>query len=140
MTDGAVVAELTAMARESKKLPFSEYRDILSAEAIRYLQYEANASLVRQVALEVVPGLLQTEEYSRAGEHSGRSVLGRSTSRAEFPDENDPDVIFIENTSGDTLFRDDPETTARYQEQFLTLEDLSTRPGDFEDAVRFTES
>jgi Cft2 family RNA processing exonuclease len=29
----------------------------------------------------------------------------------EFPADNDPDVIFIENTIGDTLFRDDEELT-----------------------------
>ena len=31
----------------------------------------------------------------------------------EFPAENDPDVIFVENTLGDTLFRDDEDITAR---------------------------
>ena len=36
----------------------------------------------------------------------------------EFPAENDPDVIFVENTLGDTLFRDDPDITAEYREQF----------------------
>ena len=44
----------------------------------------------------------------------------------EFPAENDPDVIFVENTLGDTLFRDDEDITAKYREQFWTLEDLAT--------------
>ena len=66
VTDPESIVELTTMARESKKLPFVEYRDVMSALTLRYLQYEANASIIRQVALDVVPGLLQTEEYSRA--------------------------------------------------------------------------
>ena len=47
----------------------------------------------------------------------------------EFPDENDPDVIFVENTLGDTLFRDDEEITAEYLEQFWILENIATAPG-----------
>jgi transcriptional regulator with XRE-family HTH domain len=43
VTDPETVAKLTALARESKTLPFTEYRDILSAEAVRYFQYEADA-------------------------------------------------------------------------------------------------
>ena len=54
------------MARESKKLPFAEYRKIVTAETVRYFQYEANASIIRQVHPILVPGLLQIEEYTRA--------------------------------------------------------------------------
>jgi transcriptional regulator with XRE-family HTH domain len=66
VTDPTTIADLTTMARESKKLPFAEYRDVLSIEAVRYFQYEANASTIRQVTPTLVPGLLQIEEYSRA--------------------------------------------------------------------------
>jgi transcriptional regulator with XRE-family HTH domain len=210
VSDPGAVTELTSMARESKKLPYAEYRDVMSAEAVRYLQYEANASIIRQVALEVVPGLLQTEEYTRAlfdvyridsaradklvesrkerrelferpeppetffildesvirREVGGSRVMAHqlehliATSRRsdvsiqvlpfsagahpalagafihlEFPAEDDPDVIFVENTLGDTLFRDDPEITASYREQFWALEDLATRPESFEDVI-----
>lgn len=215
VTDGATVAELTVMARESKKLPFSEYRDILSAEAVRYFQYEANASIVRQVTPLLVPGLLQVEEYSRALLESYRAPLERidrlvetrkerrellerpeppetffildeavlrrtvggpkvmarqidhlvEMSRLpgisiqvlrfsigahsamlgpfvhlEFPAENDPDIIFVENTLGDTLFRDDADETARYRERFWELEDLATAPEDFADVARTPET
>ena len=50
----------------------------------------------------------------------------------EFPADNDPDVIFVENALGDTLFRDDEEITAQYREQFWALEDVATRPEEFE--------
>jgi transcriptional regulator with XRE-family HTH domain len=211
VTDPKAVDELGEMARESKKLPFSEYRDVMSAEAVRYLQYEANALRIRQVALEVVPGLLQTEEYTRAvfnayemapekadklvesrKERQGlferasppetffiidESVLRRTVGgpkvmghqidhlvamsrrpdvsisvleftagahpalagafiHLEFPAENDPDVIFVENTLGDTLFRDDPDITTRYLDQFWKLEDLASSPDSFEEVAR----
>ena len=66
VTDPEAVTGLTTMAKESKKLPFSEYREVVSAEGVRYFQYEANASIIRQVQAQLVPGLLQIEEYSRA--------------------------------------------------------------------------
>lgn len=66
VTDPVVIDELTAMARESKKLPFTEYRDAVSMETLHYFGLEAGASIIRQVALNVVPGLLQTDEYARA--------------------------------------------------------------------------
>jgi transcriptional regulator with XRE-family HTH domain len=215
VTDASAVRELTLMARESRKLPFAEYRDILSAEAIRYFQYEANASIIRQVTPTLVPGLLQIEEYSRAlleayGSPTERidklvesrkerrelfdrpappeaffimdeAVLRRAVGgpkvmarqidhlvtmshrpdvsiqvlrfstgahsamagpfvHLEFPEENDPDVIFVENALGDTLFRDDPEITASYREQFWQLEDLASTPAAFEEVAKATET
>jgi transcriptional regulator with XRE-family HTH domain len=210
VSDDDAIAELTAMARESKKLPFAEYREVFPNEAIRYFQYEANASIIRQVEPQLVPGLLQVEEYSRAildtyrkspeqadkivesrkerqelferseppeaffildeavlrravgspkimarqidhmvemARRPGVSIqiirfsAGAHTALAgpfvhlEFPAENDPDVIFVENTLGDTLFRDDEDVTADYREQFWALEDLATTPGSFEQVV-----
>jgi transcriptional regulator with XRE-family HTH domain len=207
VTDPAAVADLTRMARESKKLPFAEYREVFPAEAVRYFQYEANASIIRQVEPLLVPGLLQVEEYSRAvlkvyrrstqdvdkivesrkerqelfdrpdspeaffiideavlrREVGGPKVMARQIdhlvtmarrpgvsiqvirfsagahsamagpfAHLEFPAENDPDVIFVENTLGDTLFRDDEEITAFYREQFWTLEDLATPSDSFQ--------
>jgi transcriptional regulator with XRE-family HTH domain len=207
ISDPTVVAELIMMARESKKLPFAEYRDIISAEAVKYFQYEANASIVRQVTPILVPGLLQIEEYTRAlleayGTSADRvdrivesrkerqelferpdrleaffildeavlrravggpKVMGRQIEHLvemsrrtdvsiqvlpftvgahsamkgpfvhlEFPEENDPDVIFVENTLGDTLFRDDEEITAQYLEQFWALESIATLRDSFE--------
>ena len=207
VTEPATVADLTRMARESKKLPFAEYRDVVPAEAVRYFQYEANASIIRQVEPLLVPGLLQVEEYSRAvlevyrkssedadkivesrkerqelferseppgaffildeavlrREVGGPKVMARQIDHLvriaqrpgvaiqvirfsagahsamagpfvhlEFPGDNDPDVIFVENTLGDTLLRDDEDVTADYREQFWILEDLATTPESFE--------
>jgi transcriptional regulator with XRE-family HTH domain len=206
VTDPAAASELTTMARESKKLPFAEYREVVTAETVRYFQYEANASIIRQVHPLLVPGLMQTEEYSRAvldaysmpAEKSDKIIESRKERRElfdqaeppqaffildeavlrrqvggpkvmsrqidhlvsisqrpgvsiqvieflagahsamagpfvhlEFPVANDPDVIFIENTLGDTLFLHDLDITARYREQFWALEDLATPPESF---------
>jgi len=65
LTDSTVLLELTTMAKNSKRQPFSDYRDVLSAETIRYFGYEASSSLIRQVNPLLVPGLVQTEEYTR---------------------------------------------------------------------------
>jgi transcriptional regulator with XRE-family HTH domain len=209
VTEPVAVDELTTMAKESKKLPFAEYGDVMTTEAVKYLQYEANASIIRQVALQVVPGLLQTEEYTRAlfdayqveahvadklvdsrnerrelferpeppqaffilDESVVRRLVGGSRVMAnqlehlvamsrqpsvsiqvlqfsagahpalagpfihlEFQ-ENDPDVIFVENTLNDWLWRDDPEITAKYREQFWMLEDMATPPDTFANVV-----
>ena len=211
VTEPTVVADLTSMARESKKLPFSEYRGAVPAEGIRYLQYEANASIIRQVHPLLVPGLLQIEEYTRAvlesygtpvenidkivesrkerrelferpkppeaffildeavlrREIGGPKIMARQIDHLvtmaqrtdvsiqvirfstgahpalagpfvhlEFPAENDPDIIFIENTLGDTLFRDDEEITAEYREKFWILEDMATASESFEQVAK----
>ena len=47
-----------------------------------------------------------------AGAHS---AMAGPFVHLEFPADNDPDVIFVENTLGDTLFRDDEEITASYR-------------------------
>ena len=211
VTDSEIISDLTSMARDSKKLPFAEYREVVGAEGIRYFQYEANASIVRQVEPLLIPGLLQIEEYSRAvldayrkseadadkivesrkerqelleradppeaffiidegvlrREVGGSHVMDRQIDHLidmsrrpgvsiqvirfsagaysamagpfvhlEFPADNDPDVIFVENTLGDTIFRDDEDITASYREQFWTLEDNATRPESFEQVAK----
>jgi transcriptional regulator with XRE-family HTH domain len=66
LTDEGQLAALTEMAQGSKRQPFVAYRDVLSADTIKYYGYEASASRIRQVAPLLLPGLLQTEEYTRA--------------------------------------------------------------------------
>ena len=71
------VEELITLARYSRRLPYSDYRDVLSAEAIRFFGLEASASVIRQVHPLIVPGLLQIEEYTRAILHG----VGRAEAR-----------------------------------------------------------
>ncbi|WP_214404165.1 helix-turn-helix domain-containing protein [Pseudonocardia lacus] len=67
--DEQVLATLERLARGSKRLPFTEYRDILTSDTINFFGYEGSAAVIRQVNPAVVPGILQAEEYAR-------SVLG----------------------------------------------------------------
>lgn len=64
--DQHTIDEFVAMARASKRQPFSEYREILASDTIKYFGYEASAAIIRQFEPLVLPGLLQTEEYTRA--------------------------------------------------------------------------
>jgi transcriptional regulator with XRE-family HTH domain len=64
--DQAVIAELVEMAKGSRRMPFSDYRDVYRPETLRYFAYESSSAIVRQVEVLLVPGLLQTEEYARA--------------------------------------------------------------------------
>jgi hypothetical protein len=57
---------MVEMARGSKRLPFTDYKNVLPAETLRFFAYESSASIIRQVQPLLVPDLLQTEEYARA--------------------------------------------------------------------------
>jgi transcriptional regulator with XRE-family HTH domain len=68
VTDRSTVADLVELAKAARKraLPFSAFRDVLPLDTIRFLGYEETASSVTEVELLAVPGLLQTEDYTRA--------------------------------------------------------------------------
>ncbi|MGW5129512.1 helix-turn-helix domain-containing protein [Streptomyces sp. NPDC004069] len=60
------VARLLELARGSRKMPFTEYRDIYHKEFLDFLAMEASAWINRTFQSLVLPGLLQTEEYASA--------------------------------------------------------------------------
>jgi transcriptional regulator with XRE-family HTH domain len=64
--DQDAIDPMIEMAKGSKRLPFTEFKDVVPAETLRFFAYESSASIIRQVTPTVVPGLLQTEEYARA--------------------------------------------------------------------------
>jgi transcriptional regulator with XRE-family HTH domain len=78
LKDDGQLAALTELAQGSKRQPFSEYRDVLAADVIKFYGYVASASRLRQVEGLLVPGLLQTEEYTRALLRSSRTPADRT--------------------------------------------------------------
>jgi transcriptional regulator with XRE-family HTH domain len=66
LSDASELATLTDLAKGSKRQPFAEFRDVLSAETVKFHGYESSASRIRQVQPSLVPGIVQTEEYTRA--------------------------------------------------------------------------
>ncbi|MYT73110.1 MULTISPECIES: helix-turn-helix transcriptional regulator [unclassified Streptomyces] len=66
ISDRRKVEELLTMARGSRRMPFSEYRDLFSKDFMQFLALESAASINRQFGSLAIPGLLQTEEYMRA--------------------------------------------------------------------------
>ncbi|WP_372349869.1 helix-turn-helix domain-containing protein [Streptomyces sp. KL116D] len=66
LSDRRKLEELLDMARGSRRMPFTEYRDLYSKDFMQRLALESAASVHRQFAPLLLPGLLQTEEYMRA--------------------------------------------------------------------------
>jgi transcriptional regulator with XRE-family HTH domain len=67
VTDSAQVDEILDMARSARQPPWwSPYRGVATPEFLTYLAYESAAAAIRNFESNLVPGLLQTEEYARA--------------------------------------------------------------------------
>lgn len=72
---------LVQLARDSRKRGWwQEYRDVLTSEYQDFIGFESEAFTVDDYEPDMVPGLLQTEEYAR------------SALRAQIPDATDDDV------------------------------------------------
>ena len=72
--------ELVALARLARQQSWwSKYRGSITPAYFQYLEYEADASIIRQYEALLIPGLLQTEQYATTairqykGRHPGRS-------------------------------------------------------------------
>lgn len=95
------LGELETLARGSRRQPFADYRDVIAADTIKFFGYEAAASLIRHVQPLVVPGLLQTEDYSRALLHAYGNeakvidrIVDSRRERQELLDRADPPEVF----------------------------------------------
>lgn len=105
--DKQAIDELVEMARASKRQPFSEYKEILAPETIKFFGYEASASIIRQFEPLVLPGLLQTEEYARAvlqiheipTDKADLYVESRHERQELFDRQNPPELFFIVDES-----------------------------------------
>ncbi len=134
VTDEAQVDALVEMARGSKRQPFAEYRDVLPPETIRFFGYEASASLIRHVQPLVVPGLLQTEGYTRAlltaygasGEVIDRVVESRRERQEILDADGSPEVFTILDEGVVRRCVGGPAVMAKQLEH---LQELDSRPG-----------
>lgn len=67
VTDDAQREQLLTLAKEAQQRGWwTEYEAVLSAGLDTYVGLEASAASIRSFQTHLVPGLLQTEEYSRA--------------------------------------------------------------------------
>ncbi|MGW2228354.1 helix-turn-helix domain-containing protein [Streptomyces formicae] len=64
--DRRKIDELLDLARGSRRMPYSEYRDLYGKEFLEFLALESSASIIRHYGSLLMPGPLQTEEYARA--------------------------------------------------------------------------
>jgi transcriptional regulator with XRE-family HTH domain len=130
LTDDEQLAALTEMAQGSKRQPFVGYRDVLSADTIKFLGYEASARLVRQLEPLLVPGLLQTEEYSRAmlksapglADEAIDRIIESRRERQELLERSERPEIFI--IVGETVLRQavgGPDVMRKQLEHMLEL-------------------
>jgi transcriptional regulator with XRE-family HTH domain len=210
--DEDLVESLVGMARgaRTRQLPFSEFKDFLPPEVIRFFGYERAASRICELELLVVPGLLQTSEYTRGLMQSydidesktarfvrsreirqqlleaeqppqmsfiiDESVLNRAIggpdvmreqlhrllalnalphvsiqvlpfalgahpglrgpfALLEFPEQQDPDVVYIEHRRGDSIFRDEAVVTEVHKSIFRELERRASPPAALENHV-----
>lgn len=78
VTEQAEIDELTELVMASRQQPWwATYNRILSPSFTTYLGYEASASTVRNFESNLVPGLLQTEDYAQALNQDDESLGAR---------------------------------------------------------------
>lgn len=132
VTDQEIVDDLTADARESKRLPFTQYRGVVSDETLQLLQLEIGASIIRHVALNVLPGTMQTDGYARAilnafdvePDRAERMLDARRERRALLEREDGPEFFVVVDESALRRTVGDGQVMA---EQIDHLVDLSRR-------------
>lgn len=135
VTDDSDVEELTRMSRDAKKRPrFASYADVASPEMIEYFGHEADAALLRQVALHIVPGLLQTVEYSRAlfdatrvdSKRQDRLIESRQERRELFEREPPPQTFFVIDEAALRREVGGPDVLARQIDHLVAMAALPT--------------
>ncbi|MGY6027098.1 helix-turn-helix domain-containing protein [Streptomyces spinosirectus] len=128
------VERLLALARGSRKMPFTEYRDIFHKDFLDFLAMEASAWINRTFQSLVLPGLLQTEEYAttiirtfspdESTEQVKRMVEARML-RQDILERADAEFYFILDES---VIRRQVGGVKTMRAQLRTLAEIAARP------------
>ncbi|WP_433458454.1 helix-turn-helix domain-containing protein [Micromonospora sp. CA-248212] len=124
VSDSETISSLVAMAKEGRRQRWGRYRDVLNPDFLTYLESESSAVTIRQAEPQVIPGLLQTEEYARAviegvggtdlsARAVDRQVEVRMKRQEIFDRPNPPEMFFIIDESAMRRPAGDAETMRR---------------------------
>jgi transcriptional regulator with XRE-family HTH domain len=127
-------AQLAEIARTARREPWSDFRDVLDAPYRRYLSFESSSSLLRNYEPQLVPGLLQTEEYARVvlSETYERDkknidrIWEARQRRQELHDRDDPPKMFF--IIDETVVRREVGGRGVMRRQVERLKDWSGQP------------
>lgn len=134
ITDRKRVEELSEMARVSKRPAWwTKYRHIMNSQFVGMLGFEASATAIRQYHGALVPGLLQTEDYSRevitaytADQSLVEDGVSARLERQQLLDRDDPpEMFFILDEAVIRRVVGGPRTM---REQLERLKELADRP------------
>jgi transcriptional regulator with XRE-family HTH domain len=124
------IDELVTIARQSRRQPWSHYRDVVTPGAANYYGYEAAAVIVRQWEPLVIPGLLQTEDYAyaiardavRKDERDAQRLVEARMERQELlKREGTPELFFIVSEAAVRQVIGGPAVMAGQLRQILEL-------------------
>lgn len=133
--DPSTLEGLLATNREGRKQSWADFKDVLTPQGRTYLGYEASANILRQFESNLVPGLLQTEEYARAmlpgvnfprpsDEWIERQIQVRAARQTLLERETPPEIFFILD---EAVLRREVGGKAVMRRQLDRLEELGSR-------------
>ena len=140
IVDQQRVAEIIALAEQSKRQDWVKYRDVLNSDFRTYLGLEGAALVIRQFELTFVPGLLQTNEYARCVIHAlapphesekiqQRQVEARMARQSIIDREDPPQMHFMLDEAVLRRGVDDvPGAAGIMRRQLHRLKELDERP------------
>jgi hypothetical protein len=134
VTDMDRRSQLAEIARNARREPWSDYRDVLEPAYRTYLGVESSSSLLRNYEPQLVPGLLQTEEYARAvlsdtyakEKKNIDRIWEARQRRQELHERDDPPKMFF--ILDETIVRREVGSTGVMRRQFEQLNRWGDQP------------
>jgi transcriptional regulator with XRE-family HTH domain len=137
ITDEQQVKRLVGLARAARARGWwSAYRNVAAEPLLQLIEFESAASVIRQCETQVVPGILQTEEYARAvleDFYAGTPQAGYisalielRTRRQELLDRKDPPSMHFR--LDEPVIRRLVGTAALMRSQLHTLIEMAAKP------------